>query len=405
MEYLACPTRFQPPVLPTDCSEDLRVMVRALAGLAGGEACISAGTSGTAARFLLALCALRVDRPVTLRAEGHLKDRPMAPLIQALQGLGARVEASGGQPEAAEWPLHTYPIGSNALSGPTPEISLSEGAGISSQFTSALLLLAPYMPLGLLLKGALRGVSVAYIRLTLALMQQCGAQVTVNGNDIRVLPGRYLPERIHRVWPGGAADWSCASYLYQWLALSPTPARILIPSLSLSSPQPDAQIALRAQTYWGISTQETPQGLLLSGSGRAAIPRPTAPIRTPMSHTPDLIPTWVVTLLGLGHPFEVTGAEHLRYKESDRIHGLLNTARRCGYPLYYREGVFSSPGSEADFTPAGPILIDPQADHRMAMAWLGLRVAGADIRVADPTVTAKSFPAFPALLNRFLSAG
>lgn len=339
-----------------------------------------AGPAGTTFRFLTAYLALQPGSQV-LTGTARMKQRPVGLLVEALNKLGARIEYvdKKGYP-----PLR---IGPPSLDPETNRISIP--AGTSSQYISALLMIAPTLPRGLelVLKGKV--VSRPYIEMTLALMQYFGVEHRWEGEVITVPPQPYRPREFTV-----EADWSAASYYYAIAAFAEAPD-IRLEGLFADSVQGDAVLAEMMQ-FFGIRTEFDQQGVRLTKEGQS----PTADFQWDFLRCPDLAQTLAVICAGLGVKGKFTGLETLRIKETDRIAALQQELAKVDVTV--RE-LPSSEGPEPDrswFEIAGKAQL-PSArpvfatyeDHRMAMALAPLAMLGA-IDIEDPEVVGKSYPAF-----------
>ncbi|MDR1555453.1 MAG: 3-phosphoshikimate 1-carboxyvinyltransferase [Tannerellaceae bacterium] len=349
-------------------SDDTRVMQ----GVLNSNGCdFNIGAAGTAMRFLTAFLS-KIAGEWTLTGTERMKNRPVRLLVDALNTLGARIEymEKEGFP-----PLRIF---GSALQG--GEISLS--GGVSSQYVSALLMLAPLMEKGLILHLEGGIVSAPYIRLTMQLMEQFGAVTGWEGQTLRVLPGRYTPVPFTV-----ESDWSAASYWYAMAALS-SEAEISLKGLSGKSLQGDAAGAgLFARL--GVETDFTGEGLVLRRTGDCC-----KQMTYNFVNEPDLAQTFVVACAGLGIPFRFTGLQSLRIKETDRIEALKTELRKLGYLLAgSQDSVLEWTGERCE--PEGQPVIRTYDDHRMAMAFTPLALSHPQgITIANPEVVSKSYPAF-----------
>ena len=299
-----------------------------------------------------------------------MKNRPIKILVDALNALGARVEymEKEGYP-----PLRIF---GSALQG--GEISLA--GGVSSQYISALLMIAPLMENGLTLH--LEGVVISkpYINLTLQLMEQYGVKAEWNGQTIKVRPQDY-----HPIPFTVESDWSAASYWYSMMALSKN-AEIELLGLFKNSLQGDAAGAkLFAQL--GVGTTYTDRGVVLKHNGNR-----TQKLNYNFVNEPDLAQTFVVTCVLLNIPFRFTGLQSLKIKETDRIEALKTELRKLGYLLTDSNNSILEWNSERCEPQAHPV-ITTYEDHRMAMAFApAALVLPEGIEIADPQVVSKSYP-------------
>jgi 3-phosphoshikimate 1-carboxyvinyltransferase len=349
-------------------SDDTRIMLDVL----HANGCdFNIGAAGTAMRFLTAFLSNKAGE-WTLTGTERMKNRPIKLLVDALHTLGARItymEKEGFPP---------LRISGGALRG--GEIRLS--GSVSSQYISALLMIAPFMERGLTVHPEGEIVSAPYINLTIQLMKQFGADVVWEGQSLRVIPGKYKPVAFTV-----EADWSAASYWYAMAALSQQ-AEINLKGLFENSLQGDAAGAgLFARL--GVDTRFTDEGLVLRRTGNVC-----KQMTYNFVDQPDLAQTFVVACTGLGVPFCFTGLQSLRIKETDRIEALKTELRKLGYLLAdSRDSVLEWSGERCNSEPQ-PV-INTYEDHRMAMAFAPLSLTRRQgIGIANPEVVSKSYPAF-----------
>ena len=351
----------------SDC-DDTEVMVKALNS---NDRDFDIHAAGTAMRFLTAFLS-KIVGEWTITGTERMRNRPIKILVDALNALGARVEYidKEGYP-----PLRIF---GSALQG--GEISLS--GSVSSQYISALLMIAPTMEKGLTLHLEGNVISKPYIRLTLQLMAQYGVQATWEGATIRVRPQSYTPVPFTV-----ESDWSAASYWYEMAALS-RGAEVELSGLFKNSLQGDAAgAALFARL--GVRTDYTAQGVLLK-----QMQHETKKLHYDFVNEPDLAQTFVVTCAMLGVPFHFTGLQSLRIKETDRIEALKTELRKLGYLLTDNgTGVLAWDGARCE--PEAQPVIATYEDHRMAMAFAPAALVRKEgIEIADPQVVSKSYPRF-----------
>jgi 3-phosphoshikimate 1-carboxyvinyltransferase len=349
-------------------SDDTRVMLDVLTS---DNRDFDIGAAGTAMRFLTAYLA-KIAGEWTITGTERMKNRPIGLLVNALNASGAKIEYIGkeGYP-----PLRIF---GSALQG--GEISLS--GSVSSQYISALLMVAPYMEKGLVLHLEGKIISAPYINLTIQLMKQFGADVVRDGQTIKVLPHEYepLPFTVE-------SDWSAASYWYQIVALSRQP-EIELTGLFKNSLQGDSAVAgLFAQL--GAGTTYTRQGVLLRRNGNI-----TRKLIYDFVNEPDLAQTLVVTCALLNIPFRFTGLQSLRIKETDRIEALKTELRKLGYLVTDSHNSLLEWNGERCEPEQGPVIATYE-DHRMAMAFAPAALMRPEgIEIADPMVVTKSYPNF-----------
>lgn len=348
-------------------SDDTQVMVRALES--NGRH-FDIGAAGTAMRFMTAFLA-KIVGEWTITGTERMKNRPIGILVDALNTLGARIEymEKDGYP-----PLRIF---GSAIQG--GKIALN--GGVSSQYISALLMIAPLMENGLTLHLEGNMISKPYIELTLQLMKRFGVDAGWNGQTITVTPQEYTPVRFTV-----ESDWSAASYWYEMVALSKDYTVELL-GLHRRSLQGDAKVA-KLFSQLGVSTTFTRKGVLLKPHGECA-----RSIVYDFVNEPDLAQTLVVTCVFKNIPFRFTGLQSLRIKETDRIAALSAELRKLGYVLQDTASTLEWKGERCE-TELNP-LIATYEDHRMAMAFApAALVYDAGIRIAHPEVVRKSYPAF-----------
>lgn len=327
--------------------------------------------AGTAMRFLTAFLS-KIVGEWTITGTERMKNRPIKLLVDALNSLGARIEyiEKEGYP-----PLRIF--GSSLQGG---EISLA--GNVSSQYISALLMIAPLMENGLTLHLEGNIISRPYINLTLQLMEKFGVKATWNGQTIRVLPQEYTP--IHFTVE---SDWSAASYWYEMMALSKD-AGLELRGLFKDSLQGDAAGAkLFAQL--GVATRFTDMDVRLKNNGNV-----TKKLIYNFVNEPDLAQTFVVTCVLLNIHFRFTGLQSLKIKETDRIEALKTELRKLGYVLTdTNDSILEWNGERCEPDP-DPVIATYE-DHRMAMAFApAALVLPQGIRIADPKVVTKSYPTY-----------
>lgn len=329
------------------------------------------GAAGTTMRFLTAFLS-KVVGEWTITGTERMKNRPIGVLVDALNALGARIEylEKEGYP-----PLRIF---GSALEG--GEVSLS--GNVSSQYISALLMIAPLTRKGVTLRLEGEIVSKPYILLTLGLMEQFGVKASWTGPTIRVMPQEYRPVRF-RV----ESDWSAASYWYEIMALSDQ-AEIELTGLFKDSLQGDAAGA-QLFARLGVGTTFTRQGVALKKNGNRC-----QKLIYNFLDQPDLAQTFVVTCTLMGIPFRFSGLQSLKIKETDRIEALKTELRKLGYVLTDRNDSILEWNGERCEPEASP-LIATYEDHRMALAFAPAALMRPEgIAIASPGVVSKSYPRY-----------
>lgn len=350
----------------SDC-DDTVVLARALQCESGT---IDVGASGTALRFLTAYLATK-NGSFTLTGSPRLLQRPIAPLVDALRTLGADIrylENDGFAPLA---------ISGKKLHGDelTPHFEQS------SQFFSALMLIAPYLDTALTLHFAKTPHSFPYIEMTAAMMRQAGAKVAISNNKISIenTPYQRTNWTIER-------DWSAASYWYELLAIAQS-GRLLLHHLQPSTLQGDAHIATLFQDF-GIETKFIADGAEICYKDKTT---PTT-LQYNFCNMPDMVPTMAVACCARGVTFHFTGVENLRLKESDRISALSAELKKCGFVLSQpTSDSLAWDGTRCSAEPAPTICTHD--DHRIAMAFAPLATK-MPLHINYPEVVSKSCPKF-----------
>lgn len=325
------------------------------------------GHAGTAMRFLTAFLS-RMPGKWELTGSERMKQRPIGILVEALNHLGARIECSEkpGFP-----PLRIY---GSRLSGGELDIP----ASVSSQYVSALMMVAPYMEKGLQLRLTGKIVSNAYIDMTAGLMRIFGAAVCREKNLIRIAPKAYLPIT-YRV----EADWSAASYFFEWLAIAEE-GRINMGGLPDHSLQGDA----RQVSVWeklGVKAVHTGEEWVLTKQ-QPAVER----LEHNFIAMPDLVQSFAVACCMKGIPFRFKGIETLRIKETDRIQALTDELAKLGCMLTSSADSLCWNGEKSSAAPHPRIAT--RNDHRMALAFAPAVLKFPGLTIENAEVVSKSFP-------------
>lgn len=351
-------------------SDDTKVLH---AALKGQHQTIDIGHAGTAMRFLTAYLSTQSGTR-ELTGSDRMKQRPLGILADALNRLGARIEY------LEETGFPPLKITGSALSGKALELDGS----ISSQYISALLLIAPVLPEGLQLKLKGEVTSKSYIEMTLKLMSYFGIRYEWKNNVITVARQDYLA-RAYTV----EADWSAASYWYQILAMADQ-GKIVLENLYLDSLQGDARIASWFVPF-GIRSEQTHSGVILTRD----YPGKPDKVELDFIENPDIAQTMACLCVAQGVPFHFTGLKTLKIKETDRIAGLKNELIHFGARLEEpRTGELTWDGILSDKEKMNVPLIRTYHDHRMALSFAPMAMTGMPVEIEDPMVVTKSYPHF-----------
>ena len=326
--------------------------------------------AGTTMRFLTAYCAA-VGRDQILTGTPRMCKRPIGILVEALRGLGASIEywKQDGYP-----PLHV--VSKGRLKGG----ELRMRGDVSSQFISAVLMIAPVLAKGLSLELEGDITSRPYIEMTLGLMRKFGIQSSWTDQTIVVSEQSYQPGQ-YRI----ESDWSAASYWYSVVALADQ-ASVMLTGLRQESFQGDQKVSELMQAF-GVETQYMTEGIRLT---KVKSPSEAIPSTIDFTEVPDLAQTLAVVAAAKGHPLTLTGLHTLRVKETDRIDAVATELGKMGGdvstgPDYLRihDGI---KGDAAQ--------IHTYEDHRMAMAFAPLAVRYPGMIIDEPEVVVKSYPEY-----------
>jgi 3-phosphoshikimate 1-carboxyvinyltransferase len=331
---------------------------------------VDAGLAGTTSRFLTAVCALRGGDAVVDGAAA-LRGRPMADLHDALAALGAHVnplERHGHLP---------VEVSAGGIRGGEVEIP----GGVSSQFATALLLVAPYLRGGLRLVISGDRVSDSYLEMTVEVMRDFGVEAVINdtarGRVVSVPEGRYVP-RHYDVEP----DASSASYPMALVAVCG--GSVTIPNLTADSLQGDVAFSDILEAM-GCRVERG----LTSISVHRDMEHPLRGIDIDMVEISDLVPTVAVVCLFAAEGSRIRGVGFIRGKESDRLGDLARELTKCGASVAETEdGLVIQPA------PMHGAHLETHHDHRLAMSFAVLAGRVEGVSVDDPAVVSKSWPGF-----------
>ena len=311
---------------------------------------INSGAGGTTFRFLLSYLATIKGEDVILTGTKRIKERPIKELIYALKTLGAKIDCLGGENLP---PLRIK--GGEMIGG-----KVSVDGGISSQFISSLLMIAPTLKEGLELTINGEIVSKPYIRMTLELMNQYGITYNWTGNIIEISPQEYLPKRFDV-----EADWSAAAFWFEIAALSDK-CRIVLQGLHKNSLQGDSYI-IKLFSNLGVIASFRDNSLILRKEGDI-----NCIDKIDLINTPDLYQPLRCTLFALNKSIEFTGIQTLKNKETDRNLSVKTELRE-----------FNVSKS-----------IKTYNDHRMAMSFAPLSLKFGALQINNVEVVSKSYTNF-----------
>jgi 3-phosphoshikimate 1-carboxyvinyltransferase len=337
-----------------------------------------AGAAGTTFRFMTAYLSLQEGTQILTGSE-RMKQRPIGKLVNALKTLGCDIEylENEGYP-----PLKINAPKSLKIN------ELSIAADTSSQYITALLMIAPTLENGLRLTLEGTIVSLPYIQMTLALMQYFGVQHEWAGNTIIVKKQEYKARDITV-----EADWSAASYYYALAAFADT-LDLKLNGLFKDSLQGDS-VAVEMGFHFGIDTEYTEGGLRLTKSDN---PVPEL-FEWDFVKCPDIAQTFAVICAGVGVQGLFTGLETLFIKETDRVQALKNELAKVGASFVKLPARFAQKTQKQYFMIDGKAQFEKiptfptYEDHRMAMAFAPFAMFDT-IKIEDPSVVGKSYTQF-----------
>ena len=334
--------------------------------------------AGSVARFMMPLLAITSGHHV-LTGDERLCERPMAPLIDALRQMGIRVECTRRE--------GFLPV---QIQGGVPNRrTIQVDPLLSSQFVSALLLVAPRMPEGISLTMTQRPTSRPYIEMTCDVLRQAGIEVRRSSNG-RTYYVQHLDGKLKPVNVTIERDWSSASYFYTMALLRPD-LRIRLLGLQFDSCQGDSATDRFFQQLGVVSTEvrspyrSAGRSITLQGGGEKA-----RVVQFNCLDCPDLVPTFAVAAAAAGQRAVLKGVSSIALKESDRREAITNELRRMGVTV-------NASDEELHILPSTlkpREMVRTYGDHRIAMAFAPLKLIYPDLEIENPDVVGKSFPEF-----------
>jgi len=354
---------------------------RLLELLQSNEIELNVNDAGTSMRFLCAYCCV-ANRKSIVTGSDRMLQRPIKPLVDALKAIGFNISYSGneGFPPIVIEPIENF----NQLKG---EVELR--GDVSSQFISALIMIAPLLPKGLLVKLLPPVTSQPYIDMSIAMLKEAGIKVEQKENSIRIVSQPFQKAHFEI-----EADWTNALYWFSVCALLPS-STFLLQHLSLDSIQGDKAVADWMKLF-GVVANQQKEGVVIS-TQQFLIPENVGLHFNFINH-PDVAQTVIVLCAAKNIQATFRGLQSLRIKETDRIAALQNELAKCGVQLvdvgddsFKLQGAFIFPSE----------VINTYNDHRMAMAFAPL--AGlSKIEIEAPWVVEKSYPTFWKELEKLL---
>ena len=349
-------------------SDDSQYMLKALDS---DNPIVDIHHAGTAMRFLTAYFATLDGKTTLLTGSQRMQERPIKILVDTLRALGADIEYDK---EEGFPPLRI--TGKTLLKD---EVRMK--ANVSSQYISALLLMATKLKNGLTLHLEGKITSVPYIKMTLSLLDQLGVETSFEGQVIRVKPYLDTVSKTFTV----ESDWSSASYFYSIVALSPVGTQINLSTYKKDSLQGDAVLQ---EIYTHLGVQTTFEGSKINLKKiNTNVPDS---LDLDLANAPDIAQTIVVTCLGLQVKCNLTGLHTLKIKETDRLEALKNEIYKFGTSIEITDDSLHL--SDSKLLTSGPV-VETYNDHRMAMAFAPLALR-TEFSIKEAEVVSKSFPDF-----------
>jgi len=345
-------------------ARDTQTMLRLLAS---SDTVLDVIDAGTTMRFLTAYLTV-TNQKKQLTGSDRMQQRPLKILVDALKEIGAEIQYLGkdGFP-----PIQIGGIEIQKMK------SLKVRGDISSQYISALLMIAPCLPEGLEIELTGKIGSKPYIEMTLGLMAKFGIRNEWLGNTIRISNQKYAGGNISI-----ESDWSAASYWYSIVALAEK-AEFTLRGLRPNSLQADIRIVMIMDKL-GVGSEFTSTGVRIFKKPQSSFNH------IDFSDCPDLAQTVAVTCAAMGKKCTFTGLESLRIKETDRIAALQNELHKIGATLIEDNNEWTlNPSKELPLT----VEIETYEDHRMAMAFAPLATI-MDVKIKEPNVVVKSYPSY-----------
>ena len=349
-------------------SDDSQYMLKALDS---DHLTVDIHHAGTAMRFLTAYFATLVGKTTLLTGSKRMQERPIKILVDTLRALGADIkyDKEEGYP-----PLRI--TGKTLLKD---EVRMK--ANVSSQYISALLLMATKLKNGLTLHLEGKITSVPYIKMTLSLLNQLGVETSFEGQVIQVKPYLDTVSKTFIV----ESDWSSASYFYSIVALSSVGTQINLSTYKKDSLQGDAVLQ---EIYTHLGVQTTFEGSKINLKKiNSDLPKS---LDLDLANAPDIAQTIVVTCLGLQIKCNLTGLHTLKIKETDRLEALKNEIYKFGTVIDITDDSLHLSNHKPLKSGAD---IETYNDHRMAMAFAPLALK-TSFSIREAEVVSKSFPDF-----------
>ncbi|MGB4654050.1 MAG: 3-phosphoshikimate 1-carboxyvinyltransferase [Bacteroidales bacterium] len=334
---------------------------------------IDAQDAGTTLRFLTAVLSITPGNWYLTGTE-RMKQRPIKPLVDALSSLGADIKYAENN--------NFVPLiikGKDDLKGGEVAVDSTK----SSQFVSAIMLIAPAINGGLTILLSDEIVSEPYIFLTQDALKQAGVDVVIKDKKIIIQQG-FSDDCPKSVEP----DWTAAAYWYQIVSLMPN-AKVLLSDLSINSLQADSVLSV-LYSRLGVKTTQSKDGLILENAGTC-----NPKFYFDFISNPDILQSIAVTCCAKNISAKLTGLSTLQYKETNRLEAIYTELKKLGFDIKIIDGdLIISTIDESKINKTDFYEIKTYQDHRMAMSMAPLVLAGYKLKIDDPDVVNKSYPKF-----------
>lgn len=350
-------------------ADDTRVLKQALKDIQNGETTIDVGHAGTSFRFLTAYLSTLSAKQFELMGSERMKERPCGELVSALRSMGAEIDFI----ENENFP----PL---KIKGSELKSEVSVRGDVSSQFISALMLIAPCLNQGLVISITSEIVSEPYLRMTQELMEKCGSVINFSPSSIVIPPKRYVGTEYSI-----ESDWSAAAFWFEMMAIRG--GRLQLNGLKENSLQGD-RVLVEVYERLGVLTTFNSKGVSISKSPTC---QKLEHFEYDFTAFPDLAQAVASTCVALQIPFKLKGLSTLKIKETDRIEALKKEFFKFGVELQADDQSLWCQSIEMS---APRTSLNTHKDHRMAMCLAPMSLMAENVCIEDPAVVSKSYPTF-----------
>ncbi|MFA7082845.1 MAG: hypothetical protein WC135_09550 [Bacteroidales bacterium] len=339
------------------------------------EELVFTNDAGTVTRFIISLLALK-QGIWSIDASTKMRERPIKPLLEALENLGAEIKYL-----EIQYRLPIKVNGGKLIGGKTIKVN----SRLSSQFLSSLLLVSPYIEGGLIIDTSDHITSKPYLQMTIDLIKEFGAKLEQKNSLLIISPSKYEFRETYV-----ENDWSSACFAYEKLCIMRR-GEIFIKNLHNNSLQADS-IAQKYFSYLGIKSKFIDNRLVISYNEEYITKEKR--ILFDIKDCPDIFPSLLVSSLFSGKKVSFSGIESLKYKESNRIESMMEGLGELGAKVYLEDDRFIVNGFNSKEFVNKPLVIKTYDDHRIAMAFGVLSLKYPNIQIDNMECVSKSFPGF-----------